>query len=187
MAFSLFDASHYRIQYRLNTNWTIRMTVQWNFDLNKTIFIQENVLENFTCKILSILLRPQCVKTSVKRVPERSPISATMQETGVVRQQHCGITSSKNKNDKTHITFPPGITLSWPINSIHLPFYGQIFPEILDSICFERFCFCGFFFQSTQHSMQRQNPLEARRKLMDEFQTKSSLGGLSSFYSTGFS
>ena len=37
--------------------------VQWNFNRNWNIFIQENVLENVVWKMSAILSRPQCVNT----------------------------------------------------------------------------------------------------------------------------
>ena len=43
--------------------WTLRKKVQWNFDRNSNIFIQENAFENVVCEMASILSRPQCVKT----------------------------------------------------------------------------------------------------------------------------
>ena len=35
--------------------------LQWNFNRNSNIFIQENALENVVCEMASILCRPQCV------------------------------------------------------------------------------------------------------------------------------
>ena len=35
--------------------------MQWNFNRNSNIFIQENTLENVVCKMAAILSRPQCV------------------------------------------------------------------------------------------------------------------------------
>ena len=43
-------------------NWTLRNKLQWNFNRNSYIFIQENVFENVVCKMPSISSRPQCVK-----------------------------------------------------------------------------------------------------------------------------
>ena len=42
-------------------NWTLRNKLQWNFNRNSYIFIQENALENVVCEMASILPRPQCV------------------------------------------------------------------------------------------------------------------------------
>ena len=43
-------------------NWTLRNKLQWNFNRNSIIFIQENALQNVVCEMASILSRPQCVK-----------------------------------------------------------------------------------------------------------------------------
>ena len=39
--------------------------LQWTFNRNSNIFIQENALENVVCEMASILSRPQCVKDNV--------------------------------------------------------------------------------------------------------------------------
>ena len=44
-----------------NVNWTLRNKLQWNFNRNSNIFIQENALEHVVCEMASILSRPQCV------------------------------------------------------------------------------------------------------------------------------
>ena len=36
--------------------------LQWNFNRNSHIFIQENTLQNVVCEMASILSRPQCVE-----------------------------------------------------------------------------------------------------------------------------
>ena len=41
-------------------NWCNKL--QWNFNRNSNIFIQENAFENVVCEMASILSRPQCVK-----------------------------------------------------------------------------------------------------------------------------
>ena len=41
-------------------------TLQWNFNRNSYIFIQENTIENVVCEKASILSRSQCIKV----VPE---------------------------------------------------------------------------------------------------------------------
>ena len=55
--------SHY-----LNHCWNIRIVnltfgnqLQWNFNQNLNIFIQENAIENVVCEIAAILSGPQCV------------------------------------------------------------------------------------------------------------------------------
>ena len=42
-------------------NWTFRNKLQWNFNRNSNIFIQEIAFENGVCKMVSILSRPQWV------------------------------------------------------------------------------------------------------------------------------
>ena len=38
-------------------NWTLRNKLQWNFDQNKDLFIQENAYENIVCDMAAILSR----------------------------------------------------------------------------------------------------------------------------------
>ena len=54
--------SHYLNQCWNIVNWTLGNKLQWNFNGNSYIFIQENALENVVCEMASILSRPQCVK-----------------------------------------------------------------------------------------------------------------------------
>ena len=63
------DAEHARRQSIICTNaawnivnWTLRNKLQWNFNRNSYIFIQENPFENIVWKMAAILSRPQCVK-----------------------------------------------------------------------------------------------------------------------------
>ena len=42
-------------------NWTLKNTLQWNFNRNSNIFIQENAFESVVCERAAILSRPQCV------------------------------------------------------------------------------------------------------------------------------
>ena len=60
--------SHYLNQCWNIVNWSLRNKLQWNFNWNSNIFIQENALENIVCEMASILSRPQCVK----RIPQNS-------------------------------------------------------------------------------------------------------------------
>ena len=53
--------SHYLNQCWNIINWTLRNKLQWNFNPNANIFIQENPLENVVRKKAAILSRPQCV------------------------------------------------------------------------------------------------------------------------------
>ena len=53
---------HYLNQCWNIVNWTFRNKLQWNFNRNLNIFIQENALDNVVCEMAFILSRPQCVK-----------------------------------------------------------------------------------------------------------------------------
>ena len=53
---------HYLNQCWNIIDWTIRNKLQWNFDQNSYIFIQENAFENVVCEMAAILSLPQCVK-----------------------------------------------------------------------------------------------------------------------------
>ena len=54
--------SHYLNQCWNIVNWTFRKNrLQWNFNRNSSIFIQEIAFENLVCKMASILSRPQWV------------------------------------------------------------------------------------------------------------------------------
>ena len=54
--------SHYLNQYWNVANWTLKNKLQWIFNRNSNIFIQENALENVVWKIAAILSR--CAKTT---------------------------------------------------------------------------------------------------------------------------
>ena len=43
-------------------NWNLRNKLQWNFNWNSYIFIEENAFVNVIWKMAAILSRPQCVK-----------------------------------------------------------------------------------------------------------------------------
>ena len=54
--------SHYLNQNWNIVIWTLRNNLQWKFNQNSNIFIQENALVNVICEMASILFWPQCVK-----------------------------------------------------------------------------------------------------------------------------
>ena len=56
-------ASHYLTQCWNSVNWTLGKWLQWNFNWNSYIFIEENALENVVCKMAAILFQLQCVNT----------------------------------------------------------------------------------------------------------------------------
>ena len=51
--------SHYLIQCWDIVNWTLRNKLQWNFNRNSKIFIQENAFKNVIWKMAAILSQPQ--------------------------------------------------------------------------------------------------------------------------------
>ena len=42
-------------------NKTLRNKLQWHFNRNSNIPIEENMFENIVCKMLSISYQPQCI------------------------------------------------------------------------------------------------------------------------------
>ena len=54
--------NHYLNQWWNIVNWTLRNKLQWNFNRNSNIFIEENTFENVVCEMSAILPWPQCVK-----------------------------------------------------------------------------------------------------------------------------
>ena len=53
--------SHYLNQCWDIVNWTLKNKLQWNFNRNSNIFIQESEFESVVCEISAILSPPQCV------------------------------------------------------------------------------------------------------------------------------
>ena len=51
--------SHYLHQCWNIVNWTLGNKLQWNFNRNSNIFIEENTFENVVCEMLPISSRPQ--------------------------------------------------------------------------------------------------------------------------------
>ena len=56
------ERRHYLNQCWNIVNWALGNKLQWNFNRNSNIFIEENTVENVVCEILFISSRPQCVK-----------------------------------------------------------------------------------------------------------------------------
>ena len=54
---------HYLNQCWNIVNWTLQNNLQWNFNRNSNIFIQENALENVVCEMASILSQSQWVNS----------------------------------------------------------------------------------------------------------------------------
>ena len=57
--------SHYLNQCSNIVNWTFRNKIQWNFNRNSYIFIQENAFENVVCETAIISSRPQWVNINI--------------------------------------------------------------------------------------------------------------------------
>ena len=55
--------SHYLHQGWDIVSWTLRNKLQWNFNSNSYILIEENAFENIAWKMVAILSRPQCVNS----------------------------------------------------------------------------------------------------------------------------
>ena len=53
--------SHYLNQCWNIINWALGNKLQWNFNRNSNIFIEENTFENVVCEMLFISSWPQCV------------------------------------------------------------------------------------------------------------------------------
>ena len=53
--------SHYLNQCCLIVNWTLRNKIQWNFNGNTKLFIDENTFENIVCEMAAILSRGRWV------------------------------------------------------------------------------------------------------------------------------
>ena len=60
--YGLSAPSHYLNQCWNFVYWTLRNKLQWNFNWNSNIFIQENAFESVVWEMAAILSRPQCVK-----------------------------------------------------------------------------------------------------------------------------
>ena len=83
---SPWPPSHYLNQCWNIVNWTLRKKLQWNFNRNSNIFIEENMFENVVCEMSTIFSRPRCVKLCQKRFPslsmqyQEAPIIAWLDE-----------------------------------------------------------------------------------------------------------
>ena len=56
--------SHYLNQCWNIVNWSLRNKLQWNFNRNSYISIQENAFESVVCEMVAILSWPQCVNST---------------------------------------------------------------------------------------------------------------------------
>ena len=64
---------HYLNQCWNIVNWTLANKLQWNFNWNPNIFIQENALVYVVDEMTSILLRPQCANMATLLYRIRHP------------------------------------------------------------------------------------------------------------------
>ena len=55
--------SHYLNQCWNIVNWTLRNQLQWHFNKNSHIFIQENAFKIVVCEMAAILSQSQCINT----------------------------------------------------------------------------------------------------------------------------
>ena len=60
-------------QHWFIVSWTFRYKFKWNFDWNKTIFIQENAFKIVFFKMAGILFGQQCVESPIIAI--QGPIS----------------------------------------------------------------------------------------------------------------
>ena len=65
--------SHYLNQCWNIVKWIIGNKLQWNFNRNSDIFIQENAFESIVCEMTAILSRPQCVNIKMPPHQCRNP------------------------------------------------------------------------------------------------------------------
>ena len=114
-------------------NWTLGNKLQWNFNRNSNIFIEENAFENVVCEMLSISSRPQCVNG------RRSVLSIDL------------LPSCVNPDEmwKNHLWFMTSI-LSWstPIHGVNymnhfslLYWWGKHSQNVLHQCCFHDWYF----------------------------------------------
>ena len=61
----VISPSQYLYQCWNIVDWTLGTKLQWNFNRNQYVFIQENAFDNVICKMLSISSRPPSVNASV--------------------------------------------------------------------------------------------------------------------------
>ena len=59
---TIIDSDNHLNQCWNIVNCTLRNKLQWNFNWNSNMFIQENALENVVCEMASILSWPQCLE-----------------------------------------------------------------------------------------------------------------------------
>ena len=98
-----------------NYCWNIvKWNLEWNFNRNSNIFIQENAFQNVVWEMASILSRPQCVKPLAVYVSS-GPTYILL--TGMLHICH-SISSSHNASHYSHIS---GVyTCCFVSNSIHV-------------------------------------------------------------------
>ena len=66
MACRLMAPSHYLNQCWHIVNWTLRSKLQWNFNRNSNIFIEENTIENVIWDFSTKLSSRRCVNTCTR-------------------------------------------------------------------------------------------------------------------------
>ena len=91
--------SHYLNQYCNIVNWTLRIKLQWNFNQNSYILIQENAFENVVCEIAAIFSRSQCVHAAVFVVSDAQPRTRGVPRVAV-------LSTSCKSSDRGHLEGP---------------------------------------------------------------------------------
>ena len=66
--------SHYLNQCWNIINWTFRNKLQWKFNQNSNIFIQENAFESVVCEMAAMLSWPQSVKKNIVPPTTDTPV-----------------------------------------------------------------------------------------------------------------
>ena len=100
--------SHYLNQCWNIINWPLRNKLQWNFNQNSNIFIQENALENVVYQMAFTLSRPQCVIGSISQPNSLYILIISLVSTDMVTQEYSWfLTHSIHTLIITNIIFIP--------------------------------------------------------------------------------
>ena len=99
MACRQSSPNHYLNQCWNTVNWTFMNVLQWNFNRNSNIFIQQIAFQNVVCKMASILSRPHWVKhrlTTPKMTQSDVPLQANILSYNSLQWRHNGRDSVSN-------------------------------------------------------------------------------------------
>ena len=112
--------SHYLNQCWKIANWTLGNKLQWYFNHNWNILIQENALENVVCEIESILSRPQRVKDDGLVAERREAITTEARYMCVLIPRNVIYAISLHSQYTDHVMFMRIITFLWPQHSLRI-------------------------------------------------------------------